>query len=303
MALPLAASEYINWIWGLPIDLAGRFRSEARQSRRGTYAVLRRFYALSRGRSRHAVRGLFRLARPARPQLDARGASIVDDLRERGIAVASGYLPQAQRARILKFLDACEAVQRNRVRDDYRPEDLLESPDIRALVADPFIHDVAAAYLGSTPIFTQLSAWWSRSDPEASTEDLSEAAQLFHYDYDWPAFVKFFIYLTDVGPENGPFTFVVGTHERKRHWGDGRRDDAYIASTYPDAAWPVTGQAGDLIIADTVGYHKGERVRSGERLMLQMEFAVSRIGASFQYRPLPARHRPNPSITFDAFSA
>jgi ectoine hydroxylase-related dioxygenase (phytanoyl-CoA dioxygenase family) len=138
-----------------------------------------------------------------------------------------------------------------------------------------------------------------RRDRDASADDLSEAAQLYHYDYDWPAFVKFFIYLTDVGAPNGPFTFVVGTHEKKRHWNDGRRDDFYIASAYPDAAWAVTGKAGHLIIADAVGYHKGERVREGERLMLQFGFAVSRIGASFQYDPLPARHRPEP---FDVFS-
>ena len=65
----------------------------------------------------------------------------------------------------------------------------------------------------------------------------------------------------------------------------------------------MTGQAGDLIIADTVGYHKGQRVRAGDRLMLQLEFAVSRIGASFQYDPLPAKHRPDASVTYDAFSA
>ena len=299
----MSASEYISVLWNLPADLLGRFRSEAHVSRHNTYSALRRLYAWTGGRSRHALRGLFRLVRPARAQLDAQGAATVDELRERGIAVVPSFLSTDQRERIRQFLESCQTVQRNRVRDDYRPEDLLESPDIRGLIADPFIHRVAAAYLGCTPIFTQLSAWWSRNDPDASADDLSDAAQLFHYDYDWPAFLKFFIYLSDVGPENGPFTFVVGTHERKLHWSDGRRDDAYIEGAYPGQSLAVTGQAGDLIIADTVGYHKGQRVRAGDRLMLQLEFAVSRIGASFQYDPLPAKHRPDSSITFDAFSA
>ena len=56
-------------------------------------------------------------------------------------------------------------------------------------------------------------------------------------------------------------TFVTGTHERKRSWSQGRRDDAYIAETYPNSIWPVTGKAGDLIAADTIGLHKGERVQ------------------------------------------
>lgn len=299
----MPAGEYISVAWTLPADLLGRFRSEAHQSRHNTYAALRRLYALTGGRSRRALRGLFRLMRPTQPSLDARGASLVGELNTRGITVAKTYLPPAQCTRIRQFLEACEAVRQSGVRADYRPEDLLECPDIRALVADPYIQDIAGAYLGCKPIFTQLAAWRSLSDPRASDDDLSEAAQQFHYDCDWPAFVKFFIYLTDVGPENGPFTYVVGTHESKRDWGDGRRDDAYIANAYPDRIWPVTGTAGDLIIADTVGYHKGERVRKGERLMLQLEFAVSRIGASFQYAPLPAKHRPNSSVTFDAFSA
>jgi hypothetical protein len=290
-------------IWTLPADLAGRFRSEARQSRRNTYLALRRLYALSGGQSRRAVRGLFRLARPARPVLDASGEMVVNELRESGVARVPGYLSPARSARIRSFLEGCRTSDRGRVRQDYRSEDLLENPDIRELIADPYIRDLAAAYLGCTPVFTHLAAWWSHHDPNASSQELSEAAQLFHYDYDWPAFVKFFIYLTGVGPENGPFTYVAGTHEHKRHWGDGRREDDYIAKSYPNRIRAMTGHAGDMIIADTVGYHKGERVREGSRLMLQLEFAVSRIGASFQYPQLPAKHRPDASLTFDAFCA
>lgn len=298
----MQAADYVSWVWALPTDLAGRFRSEAHQSRHATFAILRRLCAWTGGRSRRALRGLFRQIRPASPQLDERGAAMLAELRSRGISVAEAYLSPRQCADIRSFLDSCDPVELTSVRQDYRPEDLLESADIRALIADPFLHDIAAAYLGCTPIFTQVAAWRSLHDPQASDDDLSEAAQLFHYDYDWPAFVKFFIYLTDVGPENGPFTFVVGTHEHKRSWSQGRREDAYIASNYPGRTSAVTGKAGDLIVADTVGYHKGERVREGVRVMLQLEFAVSRIGASSQYSPLPAKHRPNSSITFDAFS-
>ena len=299
----MAVGEYVSWAWTLPTDLIGRFSSEARQSRHGTYAILRRLYAWTRGRSRHAIRGLFRAIRPARPKLDERGAELIRELDERGIAVAKSYVSANRCKRIRAYLEGLKPVSRNNVRDDFRPDDLLENADVRALIADPFLRDVAASYLGCTPIFTQVAAWRSRSDPAASADDLSDAAQLFHYDYDWPAFVKFFIYLTDVGPENGPFTFVVGTHERKSSWTDGRRDDSYIERTYPGQSWGVTGNAGDLIIADTVAYHKGQRVLEGERLMLQFEFAVSRMGASFQYDPLPAKHRPDDSITYDVFSA
>lgn len=299
----MAADAYFSFIWALPIDLIRRFRSEAHQSQRSTFAFLRRLCSWTGGRSRDALRGLFRLVRPANPELDARGDGMLAELKKRGIAVAENYLTTKQCAEIRRFLDTRGGIPRTTVRTDYRPEDLLESPDMRALIADPFLHDLAAAYLGCTPIFTQVAAWRSLHDSEASATDLSEAAQLFHYDYDWPAFVKFFIYLTDVGPGNGPFTYVTGTHENKKSWSQGRRDDSYIAETYPGRIWPVTGKAGDLIVADTIGFHKGERVKAGERIILQLEFAVSRIGASCQYDLLPARYRPDASVTFDAFSA
>ena len=291
-------------LWQFPADVIGHLRNEAHQSRRPTYLALRKAYALSRGRSRRIIRTFFRLARPCAPELSPETRTLVATLRTDGIVKIPQYLSSEQVGRIRTFLDSQEPCPVASVRRDYRAQDLLKSADIRSIIEDRYILDLAGAYLGCVPIFVQVAAWWSVGATEATTEELSEAAQLFHYDYDWPAFVKFFIYLTDVGPENGPFTYVLGTHEKKLDWTDGRRNEDYVASNYKDRQRAMTGQAGDLIIADTVGYHKGERVRAEPRLILQLEFAVSRIGASFQYPLLPKALRPKSKFakTFEVFS-
>ena len=84
---------------------------------------------------------------------------------------------------------------------------------------------------------------------------------------------------------------------------DGRLDETYVRATYGDHVQEILGSAGDLIIADTAGYHKGKRVRKGQRLILQMEYAVSRLGASCQYDLLPRTNRPHGLFphTFDMF--
>lgn len=291
-------------LWQLPADIIGHLRSEAHQSHKPTYLALRKVYSLTRGRSRTFIRSFFRLVRPARPNLSPVAKAAIEALRNDGIVKVESYISPDRVAAIRSFLESQETFSVGPLRRDYRADDLLESEDVRSIIEDVFIRDLATAYLGCVPIFTQVAAWWSMRAPDATAEDLSNAAQQYHYDYDWPAFVKFFIYLTDVGPENGPFTYVLGTHENKRDWHDGRRDEDYMVTSYGDKCRAMTGKAGDLIVADTVGYHKGERVKAEARLILQLEFAVSRLGASFQYPLMPKEKRPASANgkTFDVFS-
>ena len=75
------------------------------------------------------------------------------------------------------------------------------------------LRNLAAEYFGAVPVFTGVTAWWTSADESAKREQLSEAAQLYHFDYDWRVFLKFFVYLTDVWETNGPFTYVRGTRE------------------------------------------------------------------------------------------
>ena len=63
----------------------------------------------------------------------------------------------------------------------------------------------------------------------------SEAAQLFHFDMDRIRFLKVFIYLTDVGTENGPHVYVRGSHRSKppAFFRDRRFSDAEVKRAFP----------------------------------------------------------------------
>jgi len=297
--------RHLAAIWYFPVDLLNHLRSESHQSHRSTYAVMRKSYGLSRGWTRRFLRGIFRLFRPFRgqPLATIGEQEILEKLRKDGIVVVEKFLPTKRVSRIKEFFDSQPHTSVSATKDVYSPDTILLSDEIRSLIEDPFLLRIAGHYLGCVPIFTGVAAWRSLYNPSATKQDLNKAAQLYHYDFDWPAFVKFFIYLTDVGEKNGPFTYVVGTHEKKAHWHDGRVEDDYIESRYSGRQKRVTGSAGDLIIADTVGYHKGEPVSGEPRLILQIEFAATRLGSSCQYDLLPISKRPTASgHSFDVFA-
>ena len=311
-------AKTITALWYLLVDLVGHLRNEAHRSHSASYRAIRVAYVTSKGQSRRCLRALFRLVRPARIASTPELAKVLPALREDGITVMRGFLPAEAAGDIRGYLTEEEGYAvghgfertaaklgstASGLKLQYPSQTILRAPHVGSIIESSLLQELAGAYLGCVPIFAGLHAWWSLPDPEASEEDLNWSAQQFHFDYDWPAFVKFFIYLTDVDEESGPFTFVIGTHERKREWRDGRLDEAYVQATYGDRVKEIMGSAGDMIIADTAGYHKGKRVTKGRRLILQMEFAVSRLGASCQYDLLPRQCRPRGLFprTFDVF--
>ncbi|MDA9519283.1 hypothetical protein XI06_02700 [Bradyrhizobium sp. CCBAU 11434] len=120
--------------------------------------------------------------------------------------------------------------------------------------------------------------------------------------------LKFIIYVSEVGSDNGPFTYVRGTHRASRNFWDGliRRANDYagLSSTKPqnrrlfnalpkflqrkaafgvdlpagseyadailDNEWRVTSDQGDAVLFDPFGIHRGGMVRSGRRLVVTM---------------------------------
>jgi hypothetical protein len=99
--------------------------------------------------------------------------------------------------------------------------------------------------------------------------------------------IKFFVYLTDVGPDNGPHCFVAGSHKTGGipntflDRGYVRIPDDEIHAAYPNERLiEFTGPRGTIIAEDTRGLHKGRPVVAGHRLMLEFEFSNSLFGAT-----------------------
>ena len=132
--------------------------------------------------------------------------------------------------------------------------------------------DIAAGYLNCIPSIGGINL------RKSFVNDLPEFDTLyFHSDENSPKFVKFFFYLNEVDEHGGPFCYVRGSNRKKfRGWrAKYRWSFDEIADKYgKERIVNLTGGVGDLIIADTTGFHRGTKVRSSDRSMLTVDYVV-----------------------------
>ena len=160
----------------------------------------------------------------------------------------------------------------------------ITSAAVKKLAHDPILKLIVDAYLGSSSELIRASLW--HSYPGQMLKPSSEAAQQFHFDLDTHKFVKVFIYLSDVGPENGPHVGVLGTHlsGSKNHVDlaklYARIPDEQIHKNY-NKVTAFTGGRGTTLIADTRAYHKGSQVVKGRRSLIQFLYSSSTFALNF----------------------
>ncbi len=255
---------------------------------------------------------------------------VVTDLDEKGYHVFESRLPVELCNRLLEFALSSRCTMRGmtglggaaasrsiehyprekpeRVRYDFEAQDVIDNPDVQQLMADLSFIKVAQAYLRCQPVIDVMSMWWHTA---FSKEPDPDAAQYWHFDMDRIKWLKFFIYLTDVGPENGPHSFVVGSHKTGGipktllAKGYSRLTDKEVESSYPsDSIKEFTAPRGTILAEDTRGLHKGKHVFSGDRLILQLQFSNSLFGgcyppsqfSRFLHEPLKQRVHQYPRI-------
>ena len=168
------------------------------------------------------------------------------------------------------------------------PDDTTEIPEVQELMSDLSLVAVAQNYLKSKPIFSAANITWSavsKDQPDA------EAAQEFHWDMERIRWLRFFIYLTDVGPENGPHCFIKGSHrtgaipEELLKLGYVRQSDETLQRVYgSDAFREFTGKRGTIVAEDSRGFHKGKMLTEKDRLLLAFELSNTLFGANKRHR-------------------
>jgi hypothetical protein len=153
---------------------------------------------------------------------------------------------------------------------------------IRRLWRDPEIRAIARGCLGTRPLPLRSRLWWSfRSDRADSVLRAAHAQNFFHFDLDDWCAVKFFFYITDVAPENGPHIYVRKSH-RKRAVLDqlspfkGRSSRHITAKYGRDSLAVMLGPAGTGFVEDPYGFHTGTAVTGTARLILEIEYGVTR---------------------------
>jgi hypothetical protein len=170
------------------------------------------------------------------------------------------------------------------VRYDFTQQQVINIPDVQALLADASLLALAQAYLRARPIADVSSMWWHTA---YSDQPDAEAAQFYHFDMDRIKWLKIFVYLTEVSPDNGPHCFIEGSHrtgeipQQLLSKGYVRLTDAEVLQHYaPQRLKEFNAPAGTVIVEDTRGLHKGKAVHRGDRLMLQFQFSNSMFGGA-----------------------
>jgi hypothetical protein len=208
----------------------------------------------------------------------------LDDLRRDGFSVVEGFWPRDRAFAMRDRLEAYLAGGENRdfesgayirfwdnrsydegVRRLYHVE--KEVPELETHRYDPFIANVVDAYYGYR-FHSGLLMYQHNTRSNANT-------RYYHVDVYSKEF-KSFLYLDDVDPGNGPFTYLRGTHrshfrrlKKELLWnGEGAPttfDDRDLGRALKREV-QVCGPAGTLILADVRGFHRGspqvERSRS-----------------------------------------
>lgn len=169
------------------------------------------------------------------------------------------------------------------VRYDYGTEEIINNHPIQKIFASDYFINIAREYLGVEPRLDEVGLWWSANFYDRPED---HSAQFFHFDLDRFKWLKIFVYLTDVGVENGPHEFVSGSHKVDglpksiRDKGYARLDDQEVIDLYgQEHLVKMVGEAGTVIIEDTRGLHKGNRVECDPRLILQVQFSADLFGA------------------------
>ncbi len=230
--------------------------------------------------------------------------AIGSNIRERGYHIFEKLLSDELCDKLLEFATTKPCIQRQKdgqsfveielprfprenpdgIRYDFSDQLLIDQPLIQALMADRSMIAVAQDYLRSRPIIDIVTMWWNA----ASEQPDKQAAQYWHFDMDRIKWLKFFVYLTDVGPENGPHSFVEGSHRAGGippallEKGYARLTDDEVNAQYPSNKFvEFTAPRGTVIAEDTRGLHKGRHVIKGDRLMFQLQFTNSLFGGEY----------------------
>lgn len=184
--------------------------------------------------------------------------------------------------------------------------------EIERVFASSGLMAIAEAYLGRKPklvdvnpqINDKTDSFWKNIFPDVVLRRLPKTAYC-HRDASGGD-LKAIIYMTDVGPENGPFAYAVGSNRvkmsriddficeandmngvagtdpaaresfaglppklrQKGAFGNDLLDEMPASQTIMDALWSIEGPAGSIVLFDTKGIHRGGMVTEGERRVI-----------------------------------
>jgi hypothetical protein len=183
--------------------------------------------------------------------------------------------------------------------------DLYEHPDLVDFALSDGLLSLVTNYLGTVPHLNRVDLLYS----VAHGGDEAISSQIYHLDPEGRRQAKLFLNLRDVGPDEGPFTFIpaseteriVDAVKARRSADDDMQmarylDDELAAVNGFEKAISVMGPPGSGVLVDTSRcLHFGSRVKPGTyRLCLYIQYCSSREHGNLfnvaRYERDPIRH-------------
>lgn len=214
--------------------------------------------------------------------------TILKDLNASGYHVLRGYLDRTICAEIRAEIDAIVSSYPDRTDVDAEQSDHRiwgserASDRIKAFHEDSTLLSFGAGYLKTgVRNITTLAA-----KVVATPENLGSGAG-WHRDSMYEKQIKAIMYLSDVTADNGPFQYVVGSHGKAsvlrtldlRHGPNLKRFRAdelkAWCESHRERVDTIIGSAGDVILVDTRGLHRGMPIVSGTRYALTNYYSAA----------------------------
>ena len=331
----MQAKEYFKQNWPLFKTFRDGYETflETGKTPVAAYHAMRQLYCKTNGRLNDIFQFFYALKHPYRPianksskVLPGFGAAdcskAVQALNRDGYYIFPTKVPEAYLDELMRYSFEAPAILqtdaggRTDSQERFDPHNLIASnyrfaesgvinvPAVQKIMADPALLSIAQQYIASEILFVNIQMWWTT--PFGCTQPSSRLAQMFHFDMDRIKFMKYFLYLTDVGPNDGPHCYIRGSCKRKPEGTleDRRFSDEELAQRFPAQEFKeICGPRGTLLAVDTRGFHKAKVPTSGNRLILQLEIANSLFGCDYVHpelelktTELQAAYNRDPSI-------
>lgn len=205
-------------------------------------------------------------------------------LRRDGIHIIQGYYTAEQCAVLRAKIDAIimsagDAVFIDDQKSDHRVNGAERvSAEVAAFCDDPFTVDIARTLSDREDLqrFTLAARLEHREGNKGSGGGWHRDSLGFQF--------KAMLYLSDVTMDNGPFQFFRGSHRRfyklrnylfdlSRGFSDiVRYSDEHISKLPQEDLITATGKAGDMVLFNSSGVHRGMPTREGVRYALTIYF-------------------------------
>jgi hypothetical protein len=244
--------------------------------------------------NRHAARLLIEQG----IMLTDRQATIVKELREEGIVIfnINEVIPDVS---VMDLATHAEDLLSNepsraKIKGRNNPDDAkwyvvralaggaqeLEIPSwISQIVLHPNLLAVVNGYLGFFSRLIYVDVWYNF---RVSNYEPSIDSEYWHRDHEDRHVFKLFLYLHDINEGEGPYQYLRRTHPHGEQYGLFPHSPplgTYPPGTEVEAAIPpelhkvCTGKAGSMVLADTVGFHRGGRCTESSRTLLTATYA------------------------------